>query len=490
MDFYAPQDDESSRNEGIRGGGTNTSTTNNNGRDLGVARAMTMDEGEEMEDDTAANSSTTSPHGQNQDHHSDHHRHDQKQEKDEDQEASANKERRSSIQFILKDPNLTNEQRRHSIQILMDPRRRSSFGSTFTEAARNVVADFAYRSGSSSNSSHSSYASCDEDGSDEDGSDEDGGNIIGRSVEPPSIASNTVVVIHPKARNDGLSSCSNHDDYTTTTATDTAFATTNDNTNNQDQKMNFEEYQSYYHLSSPQVQSKSNAAVAYSMVTGEPIGDTKQLEYNRPKCSHYIRHCSIISPCCGMVFGCRLCHNECEEQGMPFMKQLKFLQLEPEADEQADGQDMEEPKKRKRLKNENDTRYSNGREETTTRKVAAAAKTETREEPNQETGCCSIEVATDTARCHSCTDTNDTDKKMSSVVSSSDESNALKKKGRRSSLTRRSRRRSSTSKKFSRRFSLSSVTTNGGDDVHHEINRFDIHEIICRNCFKRQSSKT
>merc|ERR1719410_3397915 len=30
-----------------------------------------------------------------------------------------------------------------------------------------------------------------------------------------------------------------------------------------------------------------------------------------PPCDHYERNCSIISPCCGACFGCRICHDEC-----------------------------------------------------------------------------------------------------------------------------------------------------------------------------------
>jgi len=37
----------------------------------------------------------------------------------------------------------------------------------------------------------------------------------------------------------------------------------------------------------------------------------KRMEESRPPCNHYERNCSIISPCCGATFGCRLCHDEC-----------------------------------------------------------------------------------------------------------------------------------------------------------------------------------
>ncbi len=28
------------------------------------------------------------------------------------------------------------------------------------------------------------------------------------------------------------------------------------------------------------------------------------------KCVHYERQCNIVAPCCGQIFGCRLCHDE------------------------------------------------------------------------------------------------------------------------------------------------------------------------------------
>ncbi|EEC45936.1 predicted protein, partial [Phaeodactylum tricornutum CCAP 1055/1] len=35
------------------------------------------------------------------------------------------------------------------------------------------------------------------------------------------------------------------------------------------------------------------------------------MEQSRPKCHHYDRNCTLISPCCGLAFGCRICHEEC-----------------------------------------------------------------------------------------------------------------------------------------------------------------------------------
>jgi hypothetical protein len=38
---------------------------------------------------------------------------------------------------------------------------------------------------------------------------------------------------------------------------------------------------------------------------------TKLAEKTRPECSHYDRKCTLIAPCCGASFGCRICHDDC-----------------------------------------------------------------------------------------------------------------------------------------------------------------------------------
>lgn len=38
---------------------------------------------------------------------------------------------------------------------------------------------------------------------------------------------------------------------------------------------------------------------------------TKRAELTRPLCSHYERNCTMIAPCCGAAFGCRICHDDC-----------------------------------------------------------------------------------------------------------------------------------------------------------------------------------
>jgi len=44
----------------------------------------------------------------------------------------------------------------------------------------------------------------------------------------------------------------------------------------------------------------------------------EEMEKSRPPCTHYKRNCTIISPCCGLAFGCRVCHDEYPDLPPPF----------------------------------------------------------------------------------------------------------------------------------------------------------------------------
>jgi hypothetical protein len=62
------------------------------------------------------------------------------------------------------------------------------------------------------------------------------------------------------------------------------------------------------------------AAASSNNVWDEPINVNRRMEKSRPACNHYERNCTIISPCCGLAFGCRICHDECPVLPMPFSK--------------------------------------------------------------------------------------------------------------------------------------------------------------------------
>lgn len=135
--------------------------------------------------------------------------------------------------------------------------------------------------------------------------------------------------------------------------------------------------------------------VAYD-IDGNPTGDPKEFEMNRPSCDHYDRYCSLISPCCGMVFGCRICHDECDNLCPPIFK-----------------------------------------------------------------------------------------KELDEIVSKTGPDSYH--------IPQKLKLKDGIKAKQSRRGSMSSIMSSIsaiGDDVHHNFDRFSVTEVICRQCYTRQSSKT
>mmetsp|Transcript_10873 Transcript_10873/g.22305 ORF Transcript_10873/g.22305 Transcript_10873/m.22305 type:complete len:581 (-) Transcript_10873:786-2528(-) len=53
------------------------------------------------------------------------------------------------------------------------------------------------------------------------------------------------------------------------------------------------------------------AASASTGAEANPLAVNRLMEQSRPECRHYDRNCTIIAPCCGLAFGCRICHDEC-----------------------------------------------------------------------------------------------------------------------------------------------------------------------------------
>ena len=49
-----------------------------------------------------------------------------------------------------------------------------------------------------------------------------------------------------------------------------------------------------------------------SCIICEPVSNemTMRAEQTRPPCPHYDRKCTLVSPCCGAAFGCRICHDD------------------------------------------------------------------------------------------------------------------------------------------------------------------------------------
>ncbi len=175
-------------------------------------------------------------------------------------------DRRASIQAIMRDPNLTEQERRKSIQSLMDGRRRSSH--TNHENGGGMMAAAA-----------AAAAAFEDSSSEEEDEGEDDAAID--AVAAASAAGGKRPSV--KRRDSEKSSkrrASLRDSFTT------GFS-------NMDMNNNYDEELS------------------------------RKLEQSRPQCGHYERNCSIVSPCCGMVFGCRICHDESPNLPPPFLLQFQ-----------------------------------------------------------------------------------------------------------------------------------------------------------------------
>jgi hypothetical protein len=62
---------------------------------------------------------------------------------------------------------------------------------------------------------------------------------------------------------------------------------------------------------------RAAAAANTSIFADHPAQISRLMEQSRPHCEHYDRNCTIISPCCGLAFGCRICHDECPVLPLP-----------------------------------------------------------------------------------------------------------------------------------------------------------------------------
>lgn len=181
------------------------------------------------------------------------------------------KERRFSIQAIMKDPTLSPHERRKSIQCLMDGRRRSSVihMSSNVESKRvSIEGDMTIAAASVA----SSFAE------DEDIS------RISKKRSSPKLDQETP----PSPGNEQFSKrqTSLRESFTTGCGT-------------------------------MEVKNLDYGSACAPSVA-DPIALARRMEKSRPPCGHYQRNCSIVSPCCGLVFGCRICHNDSPDLPPPF----------------------------------------------------------------------------------------------------------------------------------------------------------------------------
>lgn len=184
-------------------------------------------------------------------------------------------ERRKQIKTIMRDPNLSQHEKNRSIQALMDGRRRSSIGSMTSTGV-------------------SSYYS-----------DDSGDALIQATTEG--------------ARPDDASY--GYGDFVQDDNRSIASEITHGSQYSSHQQQSFPLGTTYRQIHgrsySLQDWNENDRVVAAANATNNsdlnknPAYLARLMELSRPPCQHYERNCTIVSPCCGLAFGCRICHDDC-----------------------------------------------------------------------------------------------------------------------------------------------------------------------------------
>jgi hypothetical protein len=191
------------------------------------------------------------------------------------------KQRRASIQAIMKDPNLTPQERRKSIQYLMDGRRRSS---VFRPSIHN--GDNATSPGNGM-AAAAATAADDYDSSSDDEVCQDCG-----------------------ARQETTTNLENKWDEMSKRGSPNNVADGRDKSHvslRESFTLGFSDMGLKGSGADIDIYRSESAAMQPSL---ESNALWRMMEESRPPCSHYQRNCSIVSPCCGLVVGCRICHDD------------------------------------------------------------------------------------------------------------------------------------------------------------------------------------
>ena len=211
------------------------------------------------------------------------------------------KERRASIQAIMKDPALTPQERRKSIQALMDGRRRSSTASL---------------GGGGGMASAAAAAAAYYDSSDESDSDTDmrGSSSLGSSLASGTGNGHPGGAVGSRRQRSSLRSSF----IDGVAAMNTGAGPGDDGTASaaSSGRSLFNSERRGSHLS-----SASSVDPSSGHHLGSAIGSSRKMEKTRPHCDHYERKCTIVSPCCGLAFGCRICHDDCPVLPPPIFSQ-------------------------------------------------------------------------------------------------------------------------------------------------------------------------
>ena len=246
-------------------------------------------------------------------------------------------ERRKRIRDIMQDPNLSQQEKSKQIQFLMDGRRRSSATGSVTwsvtsslqdneelfwqqqsaqqQAAAAAQQHYGYgangphphgaTSGSHHHhSSHFSYSS-----------------ILARADQPTGMASGEFdddddddmmdeapddIYDHPDYRSvaSSISDASDHRLEENNNGTNAFLLPPGTYRQMHGRSLSLQDW-------NEEDRRAALASVAPTLFADHPDQIGRFMEHSRPYCQHYERQCTIISPCCGLPFGCRICHDDC-----------------------------------------------------------------------------------------------------------------------------------------------------------------------------------
>lgn len=230
----------------------------------------------------------------------------------------AQKERRNSIREIMSDDTLTPLEKRRSIQSLMDGRRRSSVtrssSSSQGEMARAAAEAAEYYQ--SDTEGDSASVAMDSSSNGDYYIDPDDPRRQPLPPPPPPYHSeySSGSDIELESRYNTITN--NNDERLVQSPIDTIAHNSHHQNSGRKQRSSSMPLWSEdtSRAAAPLVAASSNA------IWDDPINISRRMEKSRPPCSHYERNCTIVSPCCGLAFGCRICHDECPVLPMPFAR--------------------------------------------------------------------------------------------------------------------------------------------------------------------------
>lgn len=227
--------------------------------------------------------------------------------------------RRKKIKEIMKDPQLNQTEKNKMIQSLMDGRRsrRSSVGSNLSRSVQSSSAsstpDVNGNAEHMNNQSHEQYyyasnmARAALAASDYYNSDDEGDAVMDEAAAPGDIygynqqdnRSVASSISHSSEIGNQLSNKRGHSEEKTSIPM------------GQYRQMHGRSFS----LQDWNEESRATAAANVgSLFTNVPNANPQQInrlmEKSRPPCAHYMRNCTIIAACCGLAFGCRICHDE------------------------------------------------------------------------------------------------------------------------------------------------------------------------------------